>query len=346
MKVGIIGASGYTGLELLRILANRPHTEVSFVTSRQDAGAPLTKFFPSLAGHPQYDRLKMEKPEDLADRADIIFLATQHGVAMNLASSLLESGARLIDLSADFRLKSAEVFNHWYEEHKAPHLLAESVYGLPELYRQQIARARLVANPGCYPTSLILALAPLLRLNLVDLSRPLIADSKSGVTGAGRGLARSNTFCEVQENFKAYKVVGHRHTPEIVQELSFLAGQPVTLSFTPHLLPINRGILSTIYVSLNQPVSVSAFRAIYLDFYANDPYVRIRPEGYAPETADVRGTNFCDLGFFPESSTGLWKIISVIDNICRGASGQAVANLNLMTGCPEDLGLTGLALRP
>jgi N-acetyl-gamma-glutamyl-phosphate reductase len=203
-----------------------------------------------------------------------------------------------------------------------------------------------VANPGCYPTSVILALAPLLTHGLVDLSHPLIADSKSGVTGAGRGLSRGNSFCEVQDNFKAYKVVGHRHTPEIVQELSLLAGRSVSLSFTPHLLPINRGILSTIYLSLSQPLGEKAFRAIYQDFYVNDPYVRIRPEGYAPETADVRGTNFCDLGFFPDSSTGLWKIVSVIDNICRGASGQAVANLNLMTNCPEDLGIVGLSLRP
>ncbi|MDR1870713.1 MAG: N-acetyl-gamma-glutamyl-phosphate reductase [Deltaproteobacteria bacterium] len=346
MRVGIIGASGYTGLELLRLLALRPQTEVAFVTSRQDAGTPLTTFFPSLAGHPQYDRLIMEKPDNLSGRADFIFLATQHGVAMNLAPALLESGARVIDLSADFRLKTAELFQTWYEEHKAPQLLGEAVYGLPELYRERIARARLVANPGCYPTSIILALAPLLRHGLVDLSRPIIADSKSGVTGAGRTLARGNTFCEVQENFKAYKVVGHRHTPEIVQELSILADEPVSLSFTPHLLPINRGILSTIYISLREPLGVPAFRAIYRDFYINDPYVRIRPEGYAPETADVRGTNFCDLGFFPESSTGLWKIISVIDNICRGASGQAIANLNVMANCPEDMGLTGMSLRP
>ncbi|MDR2141882.1 MAG: N-acetyl-gamma-glutamyl-phosphate reductase [Deltaproteobacteria bacterium] len=346
MKIGIVGASGYTGLELLRLLALRPLTEVTFVTSRQDAGTPLTTMFPSLAGHGQYDRLKLEKPENLAGRAEIIFLATQHGVAMSLAPALLESGARLIDLSADFRLKSAELFETWYETHKAPRLLAEAVYGLPELYRDSIAKARLVANPGCYPTSIILALAPLLKNGLVDLSRPIIADSKSGVTGAGRSLARSNTFCEVQENFKAYKVVGHRHTPEIVQELANLAQGPVTLSFTPHLLPINRGILSTIYVSLSQPLGMSAFRAFYQDFYANDPYVRIRPEGYVPETADVRGTNFCDLGFFPDSVAGLWKIVSVIDNICRGASGQAVANLNIMSGAPEDLGLTGLSLRP
>ncbi|MDR1086036.1 MAG: N-acetyl-gamma-glutamyl-phosphate reductase [Deltaproteobacteria bacterium] len=346
MKVGIVGASGYTGLELLRILANRPGTEVAFVTSRQDAGTPLTAFFPALAGYPQYDALKMEKPENLAGRADFIFMAAQHCVAMNMVPDLLESGVRVIDLSADFRLKSPELFKHWYEDHKAPQLLPEAVYGLPEIYRQDIPRARLVANPGCYPTSIILALAPLLKNGLVNLERPLIADSKSGVTGAGRGLARSNTFCEVQENFKAYKVVGHRHTPEIVQELSNLAEHPVSLSFTPHLLPINRGILSTIYLTLAQPMPYNTLTAIYKDFYAQDPYVRIRPQDYVPETADVRGTNFCDIGLFPDSAAGLWKIVSVIDNICRGASGQAVANLNLMSGQPEDLGLTSLALRP
>ncbi|MDR1394985.1 MAG: N-acetyl-gamma-glutamyl-phosphate reductase [Deltaproteobacteria bacterium] len=346
MKIGIIGASGYTGLELLRILAGRPGTEVSFVTSRQDAGTPLTSIYPTLAGYPQYDRLKLEKPENLTGRAEVVFLATQHGAAMNLAPGLLESGARVIDLSADFRLKSASLFAHWYEEHKAPQLLAEAVYGLPEIYRESIARARLVANPGCYPTSIILALAPLLKNGLIDLSRPIIADSKSGVTGAGRSLARSNTFCEVQENFKAYKPVGHRHTPEIAQELSNLAESQVLLSFTPHLLPINRGILSTVYISLAKPLSYPAVKAIYKDFYGQEPYVRIRPEGYVPETADVRGTNFCDVNLFEDSVCGLWKVVSVIDNICRGASGQAVANLNIMTGAPEDLGLTNLALRP
>ncbi|MDR2422713.1 MAG: N-acetyl-gamma-glutamyl-phosphate reductase [Deltaproteobacteria bacterium] len=346
LKIGIVGASGFAGLELLRILANRPSTEVSFVTSRQDAGTPLTEFFPSLSGYAQYEGLTLEKPENFTGRADVVFMATQHGVAMNLVPAILESGSRVIDLSADFRLKSPSVFEQWYEKHQAPKLLHEAAYGLPEIYRYKIARSRLVANPGCYPTSVILALAPLLRQGLIDLSRPIIADSKSGATGAGRGLSRGNSFCEVQDNFKAYKVVGHRHIPEMIQELSALATKQVNLSFTPHLLPINRGILSTIYVTLNQPIGIKAFRAVYEDYYERDPYVRIRPEGYAPETADVRGTNYCDLGFFPESSSGLWKIISVIDNICRGAAGQAVANLNIMTGCQEDLGLAGQSLRP
>jgi N-acetyl-gamma-glutamyl-phosphate reductase len=265
---------------------------------------------------------------------------------MKLAPELLRQGAKVIDLSADFRLKSTDLFRQWYGEHSSPELLAQAVYGLPEIYADKIKSASLVANPGCYPTSVILALAPIIQNKLLDPHQIIIADSKSGVTGAGRGALLSNSFCEVQDNFKSYKTVGHRHTPEIVQELSSLAGSQIKISFTPHLLPINRGILSTIYVKLNQNPSLESLREIYRGFYQNAKFVRVKPLGISPETADVRGTNFCDLGLFYDKDNGLWKIISVIDNLCRGAGGQAVANLNLITGRSEDHGLVLAPLRP
>ncbi|MDR1111153.1 MAG: N-acetyl-gamma-glutamyl-phosphate reductase [Deltaproteobacteria bacterium] len=346
MRLAIVGASGYAGLELLRLLSGRPDDEVVLVTSRQEAGQPLCSFFPALSSMANYDDLVLEEPRDLGGRADVFFLATGHGVAMGLASGLLASGAKVIDLSADFRLKDPAVFARWYAPHQAPELLPLAVYGLPEIHGPEIARASLVANPGCYPTSVILALAPVLGAGLADLSRPLVADSKSGVTGAGRGALISNSFCEVQDNFKTYKTVGHRHTPEMIQELSLLAGQDVRLAFTPHLLPINRGILSTIYLALKPGAGLAALRELYLDFYKDSRFVRTRPLGHDPQTADVRGTNFCDLGLFHDPESGLFKIVSVIDNLCRGAAGQAVANLNLMTGRPECLGLGLPALRP
>jgi N-acetyl-gamma-glutamyl-phosphate reductase len=346
MRIGVIGASGYAGLELLRILAGRGADEVTLVTSRQEAGQPLTSFFPALSTLANYDQLKFEEPVALDGRADIFFLATHSGAAMNLAPGLLAAKAKIIDLSADFRLKNLAVFNKWYGEHTAPGLLTEAVYGLPELHADEIAKATLVANPGCYPTSVILALAPAIKVGLVDFFLPLIADSKSGVTGAGRGALLSNSFCEVQDNFKTYKTVGHRHTPEIIQELEALAGHRLKLSFTPHLLPINRGILSTVYFKPEVQIKLPAIRALYQDFYKKARFVRIRPQGYDPSTADVRGTNFCDLGLYHDEAAGLFKVVAVIDNLCRGASGQAVANLNLMTGRPEGFGLELPALRP
>ncbi|MDR0882541.1 MAG: N-acetyl-gamma-glutamyl-phosphate reductase [Candidatus Adiutrix sp.] len=349
MKVGIIGATGYTGLELLRLLAQHPvRPEVSVITSRQEEGRALTSVFPSLAGLANYDRLHYEAPAEteLAGRADFFFLAAPHGAAMALAPPLLSAGARLIDLSADFRLREAEVFQEWYQPHTAPHLLAQAVYGLPELYAPQISQARLVANPGCYPTSIVLALAPLLQKGLTAPDRPIIADAASGVTGAGRGASLGNSFCEVQDSFKAYKVVGHRHTPEIEQELSRLAGRSLTVAFTPHLAPLNRGILATSYVAPAVKIDPEELRSLYLDFYRPSPFVRVRPLGFEPQTSEVRGTNFCDLSLFYDHRSGLVKIISTIDNLCRGASGQAVANFNLMLGRPETEGLGQGPLRP
>ncbi len=252
-----------------------------------------------------------------------------------------------MDLSADFRLHDAAVFQEWYQPHSAPSLLSEAVYGLPELYAAEIRTARLVANPGCYPTSIILGLAPFLNAGLLSEARPLaIADSASGVSGAGRGAALGSSFCEVHDSFKAYKVIGHRHTPEIEQELSRLHGQAFPLAFTPHLAPMNRGILSTIYVESRREISWEELHSLYSDFYKDKPFMRVRPLGFEPQTSDVRGSNFCDLSLFWDRRASLVKIVSVIDNLCRGASGQAVANFNLMCGCGETDGLPSAAVRP
>lgn len=346
MRLGVIGATGYAGQELLRLLAWRPGDEVVLATSRREAGQPLTSVLPALAGVANYDDLILEEPVNLAGKADVFLLAAQHGAAMGIASELIKGGAKLVDLSADFRLRDPALFEKWYQPHEAPDLLARAVYGLPELYRSQIAKADLVANPGCYPTSIILAMAPLLAAGLVDFSQVLVADSKSGVTGAGREANLSNSFCEVSDNFRAYKVVGHRHTPEIVQELSALAGREVKLAFTPHLAPINRGILSTAYLRLLKDMSAENVWKIYREYYEKAPFVRLLGLSRAPETANVRGTNLCELGLFLDRDSSLLKVVSVIDNLCRGAAGQAVANLNIMTGKPEDYALKMSPLRP
>ncbi|MDR3204373.1 MAG: N-acetyl-gamma-glutamyl-phosphate reductase [Deltaproteobacteria bacterium] len=346
MRLALIGATGYAGLELLRILSRRQGDELVLVTSRKETGRRLTEIFPALAGEANYNDLTLTAPTHLSGQADIYLLAAQHGAAMNLVPELLRDGAKVIDLSADFRLKSAQLFDRWYGPHSSPELLPKAVYGLVELYRQSIATASLIANPGCYPTSIILALAPILKASLLDDSQVIVADSKSGVTGAGRGASQITSFCEVSDNFRAYKVSGHRHSPEIIQELSILNGQVVKLTFTPHLVPMNRGILSTIYLKIKGQPKLVDLREIYLEFYRSDRFVRVRPLDYPPETADVRGTNYCDLGLFYDQESELYKIVSVIDNLCRGAAGQAVANLNLMTGRPEDLGLSGSGLRP
>lgn len=349
MNIGIIGATGYTGVELLRLLAIHPEKpRVTVITSRQEEGRALTEIFPALSGLANYDSLRYEAPEagDLGSRADLFFLAAPHGAAMDLVPALLEAGARVVDLSADFRLNSADIFKEWYQPHTAPELLGEAVYGLPELNAQAIKKARLLANPGCYPTSVILGLAPFLKAGLWADGSVVIADSTSGVTGAGRGASIGNSFCEVSDSFKAYKVVGHRHTPEIAQELSLLNGKELPVAFTPHLAPLNRGILSTIYVVPKNRLEAAKLRDIYLAFYENSPFVRVRPLGFEPRTADVRGTNFCDLSVFYDHRTDLVKIISVIDNLCRGASGQAVANFNLMCGFSETAGLLASAMQP
>jgi len=348
IKVAIVGASGYTGIELLRILSMHPQADVVMVTSRQMVGQKVTEAFPSLSGRlGGLDALVFEKPdpEVLTARAEFFFTAVPHKAAMEIVPYLLAKGRGVVDLSADFRFNDPAVYEEWYEPHTAPDLLADAVYGLPELYRSKIRTARLVGNPGCYPTSIILGLAPLLGNELVS-SDGIVADSKSGVSGAGRGASMTSQFCEIDDSLMAYKVTGHRHTPEIEQELSALAGKSVALAFTPHLLPMSRGILSTVYAARTGDQSTEDLVTVFTDFYQDEKFVRVRKTGELPHTLDVRGSNFCDLGVFVDERARMVKVVSVIDNLTRGASGQAVCNMNIMMGLPEETGLMGLGLRP
>jgi N-acetyl-gamma-glutamyl-phosphate reductase len=344
LKVAIAGASGYTGLELLRILCVHPSVKVCLITSRQQKGERIDDFYPAFRRRCDLV-FEDTDPEMLADSADFVFTALPHQASMDIIADLLQRGIRVVDLSADYRLKDPEVFRQWYSPHKTPELLKEAVYGLPELYREKIRSARLVANPGCYPTSIILAMAPVLARALVDPDS-IIADSKSGVSGAGRGMELALHFCEVNENFKAYKVAEHRHTPEIEQELSVLAARTVRINFTPHLVPMSRGILSTVYCNLKPGIGVREVDDAFQSFYGNEAFVRLGERGSLPTTLQVRGSNFCDLGWRIDERTGRLIVISVIDNLTRGASGQAVCNMNIMNGLPENAGLESAPWQP
>lgn len=348
LKVAIVGASGYTGVELIRLLSNHPKVEITAVTSEQSAGKNIASIFSSLTG--VFERtLESLSIDNVASKADLIFTALPHQKAMDVVPRFLKAGKCVIDLSADFRIKDTATYGEWYEEHKAPELLKEAIYGLPELHREEIKDAMLVANPGCYPTSAILALAPLLKNGLIDTSS-IVIDSKSGVSGAGRSVTQDTHFPEVNEGFKAYKVAEHRHTPEIEQELSILAGASITVSFTPHLLPVNRGILSTIYASLiSQEPGVRSqeeLNDLYDEFYKDERFVRVYPKDAFPNINNVKGSNFCNIGVKLDKRTNRVVIISAIDNLVKGASGQAVQNMNIMYGFPEDTGLTYLPLFP
>jgi len=345
LRTAIVGASGYTGGELARLLSAHPSVKITAATSRQYDGQPLTRVFPHLKGSVDLVCKDMSVDE-IVDLADFIFCAVPHKTAMNVVPPFLEAGKKIVDLSADFRIRDVDVYEQWYQPHSAAHLLEEAVYGLPELYREKISTAALVANPGCYPTSITLALAPLLKAKLIDTGS-IIIDSKSGTSGAGRAASVNSLFCEVTEGFKPYKVGGtHRHVPEIEQNLSALAGESVRVVFTPHLLPISRGILSTIYVELKAKVSLSELGESYQQWYRNEPFVRLLEPGDQPATQFVRGSNFCDLALTIEERTGRLIIISAIDNVVKGASGQAVQNMNLMCGFEETAGLGSIPLFP
>jgi N-acetyl-gamma-glutamyl-phosphate reductase len=344
IRVAIAGASGYTGFELIRLLGVHPEVELTTISSRGYEGSRLDDVYPALRGHCNL-AFQAPEPEVLASHADLVFTALPHQAAMELVPDLLARGAKVVDLSADYRLRDAEVYGAWYQPHQNPELLAEAVYGLPELYREQIAAARLVANPGCYPTSVILALAPMLVGGLI-MPESVIADSKSGVTGAGRGLAVTSHYCEVNDGFKAYKVAEHRHTPEIEQELSRLAGRSIQVTFTPHLVPMSRGILSTVYATLAAGATQEVIDQAYAGFYRQAPFVRLCGSGTLPNTLQVRGSNYCDLGWRVDKRTGRLIVISVIDNLTRGASGQAICNMNLMNGWPETWGLNQAPWQP
>jgi len=344
IRIGIVGASGYTGVELARLLSSCPDVKLTVATSRQYNGMKLAAVYPNLAGIVDIICEDLQT-EELVDRADLFFTAVPHRTAMTIVPDLLKAGKKVVDLSADFRLHDATVYEKWYQEHTAQEYLSEAVYGLPELHREQIKKARLVANPGCYPTSVILGLAPLLQAGVIE-PETIIVDSKSGASGAGRLAQTGTLFCEITEGFKAYKVAEHRHTPEMEQEISELCKKPVTISFTPHLLPMARGILSTIYTKLTKPLTDAEINDLYQDFYKNEPFVRLCEMGAFPATQFVRGSNFCDIGFKVDNRTGRLVVLSSIDNLVKGAAGQAVQNMNLMCNLPETRGLLAVPLFP
>ncbi len=337
IKVAVIGASGYAGLELVRLLVRHPGCDLAALTSLEYPGRPFDEVFPALAGIVQLP-FSDATPEEIAAQAEVVFTAVPHQAAMGMIPGFLERGCKVVDLSADFRFREKGLYEKWYQAHTAPELLAEAVYGLPELHREEVRRTRLVGNPGCYPTCVILGLAPLAKARLIKPDS-VIADCKSGASGAGRQALLGITFCEVNEGFRAYKVLEHRHTPEMEQELSYLAGTPVKVTFTPHLVPMSRGILGTLYANLTEPRSEDELRELYRQFYQGHPFVRLHPPGSLPDTRNVRGANFCDLALRVDQDGRRVIVLSVIDNLNKGAAGQAVQNFNLMVGFPETLGL-------
>ncbi|MBT3430586.1 MAG: N-acetyl-gamma-glutamyl-phosphate reductase [Proteobacteria bacterium] len=342
IKAGIIGGTGYTGVELLRLLIDHPRAEVVTISSRSEKEKPVTEVFPSLRG---YTDLRFCDPDDAGlEGCDVVFAATPNGVAMTHARVLMDEGVRLIDLSADFRIRDVSEWARWYQlEHACPELVAEAVYGLPEINRERIRDARLVANPGCYPTSVILGLTPLLEEGLVN-PKQLIADAKSGVSGAGRGASVATLLCETSDSFKAYAAPGHRHLPEICQVLTGTAGEPVGLTFVPHLVPMIRGIESTLYGQLND-TSVD-LTGLYQERYAGEPFVDVMPEGSHPDTRSVRGSNTVRIACHRPQNGNMAVILVVEDNLIKGAAGQAIQNMNLMFGFEETEGLKATALWP
>lgn len=348
-RVAIVGASGYSGEELVRLLLNHPQVELTAVTSRQNAGKSLGQVFPRFAGHPATKALKFSepKPETLAKQSDIVFLALPHGVAAEYAVPLLRAGSVVIDLSADFRLKDKSVYKEFYgHDHPAPELLAKAVYGLPEIYRDQIKKASLVASPGCYPTSILLPVIPLLKAGLVKPTG-IIADSLSGVSGAGRKVESEYLFVECNESVRPYGVPKHRHLSEIEQELSAAAGAAVTIQFTPHLIPVNRGILTTLYLAPEKHFSNAAgmealnkkVSACYTRAYGQEPFVRLLDEKALPDTKNVTGSNVVEIAWRLDPRTGRLLVMSAEDNLVKGASGQAVQSMNILCDFPETEGL-------
>ncbi len=338
INIAIVGSSGYTGGELMRILLNHPHVTVTAITSEKSAGKPITSIFPHLAGLTSLVCEPLD-PDTISKKSDFVFLALPHVTAQEAAFRFHRLGKKVVDLSADYRLSDPAVYATWYEHtHQYPELLKDAVYGLPELHRDKIKKASLIANPGCYPTGAILGLAPLMQKGKVDLGN-IIIDSKSGVSGAGRSPSPAHHFPEVNEGFMAYKVGTHRHTPEIEQELSALTGKQITLSFTPHLVPMNRGILTTIYAKQLSASDTAQLHSLYEEFYKEAPFVRMLPVGLFPNVRNVRGSNFCDIGVYADQRTGRAVVVTAIDNLVKGASGQAIQNMNLMMGFNEAEGL-------
>ena len=344
IKVGIVGGTGYTGVELLRLLAGHNQVELTAITSRSEAGMAVADMFPNLRG--RVDLNFSEPDPSLLRRCELVFFATPNGTAMTMVPELLDAGVRIIDLAADFRLKDAAEWQEWYGmPHACAPLLDEAVYGLPEVNRGAIRNARLVANPGCYPTAAQLGYLPLIEAGLVDAGR-LIADVKSGVSGAGRKASVGTLFAEASETMKAYGVAGHRHQPEIRQGLEMASGAPVGLTFVPHLTPMIRGIHATLYAELSDAQSEADLQTLFERRYADEPFVDVLPAGATPETRSVRGANVCRLAVHRPRQGRTVVVLSVIDNLVKGASGQAVQNMNIMFGLEETAGLDAIAVMP
>lgn len=342
IKIAIVGGTGYTGVELLRLLALHPHADVRAITSRKEAGTQVADMFPSLRG--RYELAFSDPAGTNLKAVDLVFFATPHGVAMSQAQELVDSGVRIIDLAADFRLADAALFERWYKmPHGAPQLLAEAVYGIPEMNREAIRKARIVGNPGCYPTAVQLGFLPLVEAGAVDTTR-LIADCKSGVSGAGRKAELNLMFSEAADNFAAYGLGGHRHLPEIVQGLNRVTRTPVNVVFTPHLVPMIRGIVATLYAPLKS--TDVDLQALYQRRYRDEPFIDVMPAGSSPDTRSVRGSNVLRIAVHRPAGSDLAVVLAAEDNLVKGASGQAVQNMNLMFGLPETTGLAGLALVP
>lgn len=338
VRAAIVGSTGYGGVELIRFLGGHPQAEIASVLSSSSSGVPIAEGYPHLS-EIVTDLLDGIDIPAIREKADVVFTATPHGVSSKLVPQLLDAGLKVIDLSGDFRLKSGDQYRQWYKHEPAqPELLQEAVYGLSEVFGDEVTGARFVSNPGCYPTATLLGLIPALSAGWID-PRSIIVDAKSGVSGAGRGASLGTHYSEINENFKAYKVNKHQHTPEIEQVLSLLSGEQVTVTFTPHLVPMTRGIMATMYATLNDAHTEEDLIELYRQYYEGRPFVRIRDKGKWPATKEVYGSNYCDIGFSTDERTGRVTIISVIDNLVKGAAGQAIQNMNLMMGWNETLGL-------
>ncbi|WP_042356759.1 N-acetyl-gamma-glutamyl-phosphate reductase [Bacillus rubiinfantis] len=345
MKAAIIGGTGYGAIELIRLLHQHPNIEIGCVISNSQAGANLSDSYPHLTGIIEKPMSEFS-PEEIAEEHQVVFLATPSGVSSKLVPQLMDAGIRCIDLSGDFRLRSQQDYETWYR-HQAPSqdYLNQAIYGLSEIYPEQLKTASLIANPGCYPTATLLGLHPILKTNIADESS-IIIDAKSGVSGAGRGLSLTAHYAEINENLKAYKLGAHQHIPEIEQVLEDTTGNSITITFTTHLVPMTRGIMCTMYLNLNKNIPTAEVVNIYEEFYQQKSFVRVRPAGTIPATKEVLGSNYCDIGLHVDSRTNRLTIISVIDNLVKGAAGQAIQNMNIMFGWEEQTGLTQLPMYP
>lgn len=344
VKVGIVGGTGYTGVELLRILAQHPQADVQAITSRSEAGVRVDEMYPNLRGF--YDLAFSEPDVNVLTACDVVFFATPHGVAMSMAQELTAAGVKVIDLAADFRITDLDVWSKWYGfEHTCPDIMQKVAYGMPELFRDEIKKADVIANPGCYPTSILLALKPLIEADAIEL-KSIVADGKSGVSGAGKGANVAMLAAEMSESFKAYGVAGHRHLPEMKDKLQILAKQNVGLTFVPHLVPMIRGMESTIYATLKKDLSQAELQELFEKTYANEGFVDVMPAGSLPETRMVKGSNMCRMSVYRPQGEDLVVVTSVIDNLVKGAAGQAVQNMNILFDLPENSGLTHVALMP